>query len=192
MFIQKWLQPEIDNRADKLRFTLETLNVSSLQKYRLRYVLAKLTQYMDEKVWGTSINTDLSKYLVKTVHVEHILPETPTPELLAVFDKPDAYDDYCARLGNLTLLEMSINASIGRDFFQEKTGEYQKSNFVLTKTIGAPFQIGANTQPNRATSELQSWKSWDSRAIKERQEMLTRLAWRVWGISAPLAEAAVG
>jgi len=185
-FIQQWLQPEIDNRANKLQFTLENLSSTGLQKYRLRYVLAKLTQYVDEKAWSTSTNTELEKYLDKRVHIEHILPDSSTPDLLTGFDKPDVYKNYSSRLGNLTLLEMSINASIGQDFFKDKSKEYQKSNFILTRTIGAPFQVGVNTQPNRATAELKSWQIWNSLAIEERQRMLTQLAWRVWGVSAPL------
>jgi hypothetical protein len=185
-FIQEWLQPEIDNRANKLQFTLENLSATGLQKYRLRYVLAKLTQYIDEKVWSTSTNTDLEKYLDKRVHIEHILPDKSTSDLIKAFDKPDLYKNYSSRLGNLTLLEMSINTSIGQNFFRDKSQEYQKSNFVLTRTIAVPFQIGTNTQPNRATAELKSWKDWNSVAIEERQQMLTQLAWRVWGVLAPL------
>lgn len=187
-FVQKWLQPEIDARSNKLQFTLETMRIDTLQKYRLRYVLAKLTQFVDEKAWGTSMNTDLAKYLDKKVHVEHILPYTPTEGLKKEFNKPELYPDYAARLGNLALLEMSINTSVQQNFFASKTTEYQKSNFILTKTIGTPFQVGLNTQPNRATADLQSWGAWTSEAIEQRQKMLTKLAWQVWGISAPLTE----
>lgn len=185
-FIKNWLQPEIDKRADSLQHTLETMRLDSLQKYRLRYLLAKLTQFVDENAWGSSVNTDLSKYLDKNVHVEHILPYSPTDELKAEFDKPDEYETYAARLGNLTLLEMSINTSIQRNFFALKTTEYQNSNFILTKTIGGPFRVGVNTQTNRATADLPSWQKWDSKTIKARQDVLVGLAWRVWGISTPL------
>jgi hypothetical protein len=187
-FLQKWLQPEIDTRAEKLQFTLETMRLGALQKYRLRYILAKLTQFIDENAWGTSANTDLAKYLDKKVHVEHILPDKPTAEIKHDFDKPELYEDYSQRLGNLTLLEMSINTSIQRDFFQAKATAYQKSNLILTKSIGIPFQVGANTQPNRAVAELASWTTWNSQAIDDRQKMLTKLAWKVWGIAAPLKD----
>ena len=186
MLIEKFLQNEINGRAATLQFTLETMRLGRLQKYRLRYLMAKLTQYVDENAWGTSVNTDLGKYLDKTVHVEHILPNTPTEALKAEFDKPLEYDDYKDRLGNLTLLEMSINTSIQQNFFTFKATEYQKSNFILTKTIGIPFQVGVNTQPNRATAELKSWKKWDSEAIKDRQDVLVKLAWQIWGITVPL------
>ena len=187
-FIQKWLQPEIDTRSEKLQFTLETMRTGTLQKYRLRYVLAKLTQYVDENAWDTSANTDLAKYLDKKVHVEHILPDTPTAEIKQDFDKPDLYDDYSQRLGNLTLLEMSINTSIQRDYFKSKSAAYQNSNLILTKSIGSPFQVGTNTQPNRATADLKHWTTWTSSAIEQRQKLLTKLAWKVWGISAPLKD----
>jgi uncharacterized protein with ParB-like and HNH nuclease domain len=185
--IATFLQREIDQRAATLQFTLDTMSVGKLQPYRLRYFLAKLTQFVDENAWGTSVNTDLRKYLDKKVHVEHILPNTPTEQLRAQFDRPDEYDDYKNRLGNLTLLEMSINTSIQQNYFAFKAAEYQKSNFILTKTIGAPFQVGANTQPNRATAELPSWQKWDSEAIEARQRVLVGLAWQVWGIATPLA-----
>lgn len=185
-FVQKWLQPEIDSRSDKLQYTLETMRVGALQKYRLRYVLAKLTQFVDENAWGSSVNTDLAKYLDKKVHIEHILPDTPTEELKKEFGKPDLYEEYSARLGNLTLLEMSINTSIQQDFFTKKTKEYQNSNYILTKSVGSPFQVGVNTQPNRAMAGLRSWSVWNVEAIEQRQRMLTELAWKVWGISVPL------
>ena len=186
VLIEKVLQKEINDRAATLQFTLETMRLGRLQKYRLRYLLAKLTQFVDENAWGTSVNTDLSKYMDKKVHVEHILPATPTDALKAEFDKPQEYEDFKGRLGNLTLLEMSINTSIQQNFFAFKTTEYQKSNFILTKTIGAPFQVGVNTQPNRATADLKAWKKWDSEAIKGRQSALVALAWQVWGISVPI------
>ena len=187
-FIQEWLQPEIDARAEKLQFTLETMRLGMLQQYRLRYLLAKLTQFVDENAWGTSVNTDLTKYLDKKVHVEHILPDTPTDEIKQEFDKPELYADYSQRLGNLTLLEMSINTSIQRDFFKSKAEAYLNSNLLLTKSIGSPFHVGANTQPNRATANLKFWTAWTSDAIEQRQRMLTQLAWKVWGISSPLKE----
>ncbi len=186
VLIEKFLQKEINDRAATLQFTLETMRLGRLQKYRLRYLMAKLTQYVDENAWGTSVNTDLTKYLDKKVHVEHILPNTPTEALKTEFDKPQEYDDYKERLGNLTLLEMSINTSIQQNFFTFKATEYQKSNFILTKTIGIPFQVGVNTQPNRATAELKSWTNWNSESIKDRQDVLVKLAWQIWGITVPL------
>jgi hypothetical protein len=179
---------EIVGRADRLQFALETLKVGTLQRYRLRYLLAKLTQYVDENAWGTSANTQLDGYLINKIHIEHILPDSSTPELKAQFDLPNDYSDYSQRLGNLTLLEMSINTSIQQDFFSYKTEEYKKSHFLLTQTIGEPFKVGTNTQPNRATARLRSWQRWNSEAIKARQRMLVELAWDVWEIGAPLGQ----
>jgi uncharacterized protein with ParB-like and HNH nuclease domain len=183
-FIAKWLQPAIDARAAKLKYTLETMRIGSVQKYRLRYILAKLTQFVDEEAWGSSMNTDLRKYLDKQVHLEHVLPETPASDSISQFDKPEEYANYADRLGNLTLLERSINTSIQQNFFASKAVEYQKSIFMLTRTIGAPFKMGSNTQPNRAAAKLPSWQDWNSRSIEERQVVLVKLAWKAWGIAA--------
>jgi hypothetical protein len=184
-FIQQWLQPEINSRAENVQFALSKLRTGSLQKYRLRYLLAKLTQYIDEKAWGSSVNTDLGKYLDSNVHVEHILPATPTDGLKTQFDKPEEYADYASRLGNLTLLEMSINTSIQQNYFSSKASDYAKSNFTLTRTVGVPFVVGVNTQPNRAVADLKTWTAWNSQAIEDRQRMLVELAWKVWGITPP-------
>jgi hypothetical protein len=62
--------------------------------------------------------------------------------------------------------------------------EYQKSIFMLRRTIGAPFKMGSNTQPNRAAAKLPSWQDWNSRSIEERQAVLVKLAWKAWGIAA--------
>ena len=71
------------------------MSQGDLQKYRLRYILAKLTQYLDEKAWGTYPNTDLGSYLIGGgVHVEHILPATATEGLKQQFDKPAEYNDF--------------------------------------------------------------------------------------------------
>lgn len=187
-FVQKWLQPEIDSRAGRLQFALETMRIWGLQKYRLRYLLAKLSQYVDENAWDVSARTELSGYIGSKLHVEHILPNTPTAELKAQFDRPDEYADYASRLGNLTLLEASINTSIQQNFFAAKCVEYLKSHILLTQTIGEPFKLGVNTQPNRATAGLESWTQWDSETIKARQRMLVKLAWEVWGIGVPLGQ----
>lgn len=181
-FITTRMQPEIARRAQSFRDAIDRMYSWSVQKYRLRYIVAKLTQFVDEAAWNNGTGNDLSPYLDRSVHIEHILPASPTPEIEKAFDKPEDYGTQCQRLGNLVLLEATINTSIQQNFFAEKCTAYLQSKFLLTRSIGDKPGVGTNTQLNRAVADLQTWKTWDSTAIDERQKMLTSLACHVWGV----------
>ena len=99
-----------------------------------------------------------------------------------MFDKPELYDEYMVKLGNLTLLEKTINASVSNEPFQKKAPGYRHSSFLLTKSIAEEPKVGVNTQLNRAVAELVTFDTWNSETIETRQEMLTRLAHGTWGI----------
>ena len=119
----------------------------------------------------------------KNVHIEHILSKTPTAELRDSFDKSDEYDDYVVRLGNLMLLEGTINSSIRNGSYDEKIPGYRQSSFLLTKSLSEKPHVGSNTRLNRAVADLIQFECWNSQTIEKRQEMLTALARKVWGIS---------
>ena len=114
--------------ADALkRFTLH-----SMQQYRTRYLLARLTQHVDMAFSGLKVPGSLEPFI--TLEIEHILPDTPKAELRATWaaENPNAiYDDFKNRLGNLTLLEKPINIVAGNDFYSAKQTEYRKSSHIL-------------------------------------------------------------
>ena len=148
----------------------------------MRYILAKLTQYIEERAWGSPTYAMLDRYIDKSVHIEHILPQTPDGEDLEAFDKPLEYDDYVIRLGNLTLLERTINSSVSNGKYAEKVPGYRQSSFLLTKSLAEKPHVGVNTQLNRAVVDLVQFDYWNSQTIDQRQEMLTALARKVWNI----------
>jgi len=80
----------------------------------------------------------------------------------------------------LTLLEKTINSSVSNGSFDEKAPGYRQSAFLLTKSLAEKPQVGADTQLNRAVADLIQFKTWDSNAIVQRQEMLAKLARKVW------------
>ena len=88
------------------------------------------------------------------LEIEHILPSKPRPDVRAAFDKLSEYADYSGRLGNLTLLEKTINASVSNGSFSEKAPGYRQSAFLLTKSLAEKPQVGVNTQLNRAVADL--------------------------------------
>lgn len=114
------------------------------------------------------------------MEIEHILPQKPTDEIKSSFDKPSEIKNYIKRLGNLALLERSINGAISNKPFEIKKDSYPKSKFLLTRAITKQVSVGVNTAIDRAVKDLKSFEEWNSKSIEERQEMLTQLAKKVW------------
>lgn len=124
----------------------------------------------------------LDYYMDKVVEIEHILPKE-CKKLKSNFDKPNEIYKYIKRLGNLTLIEKSINSSIKNKTFQEKSKTYKESKFIITKSIAEKISIGVDTSIDRAVKELESYEEWNSKSIESRQKMLTKLAKKVWEIN---------
>ncbi|MEH2421046.1 MAG: HNH endonuclease family protein [Nostoc sp.] len=123
---------------------------------------------------------NLNTFIQNKIEIEHILPQKPEQAIVDSFDKPNEITKYISRLGNLTLLEKTINASTGRGTFSEKKAAYPQSVFLLTRSITEKPVLGTNTAINRAVQDLKEFTIWNSQAIEERQKMLTYLAKQVW------------
>ena len=181
-FLSKYFVPDLRGRTERFDFAFRGLTRRNIQQYRMRYILAKLTQYIEEQAWGIPTDAQLDRHTDRSVHVEHILPQTPTEEVREAFDKPVEYDDYVARLGNLTLLEKNINSSVSNGGYTDKVPGYRQSSFLLTRSLAEKPHVGVNTQLNRAVADLIRFECWNSQTIAQRQEMLTAPARKVWDI----------
>jgi len=182
-FVAKYFVPDMQSHADRFNFAFRELSQSRIQQYRMRYILAKLTQYIEERAWGNPAHGRLDYYITTKVEIEHILPSNPRPDVRAAFDKPDQYHEFTGRLGNLTLLEKTINSSVSNGSFVEKAPGYKQSAFLITKSLAERPTVGVNTQLNRAVEGLIQFDAWGSSAIERRGEMLVRLAQNVWNMS---------
>jgi hypothetical protein len=189
-FIGKYFVPDMAIRADRFDFAFRELTQDRIQQYRMRYILAKLTQHVEELAWGNPAHGRLDYYITKKVEIEHILPSNPRPDVRAAFDKVSEYETYVGRLGNLTLLEKTINGSVSNGAYAEKAPGYRQSSFLLTKSLAQRPQVGANTQLNRAVAELIQFDEWNSSTIEQRQQMLAKLARKVWDMPGHTGEAA--
>jgi hypothetical protein len=186
-FVRETLEANMKNKEDELSDYLRRYNLHSMQQYRTRYLLAKLTQYVDMAYKGVKIPGSLDEYTI--LEIEHILPDKPDASLRQqfYFDSPaDDYDEYKVKLGNLTLLEKPINIVAGNDFFQRKAAEYRKCKNYLTSSIVQINTVGSNTSINRINKKLRSFTSWTAYNIDLRHEMLMDLARDVW-ITTPLS-----
>lgn len=181
-FLDAYIAPAKSRLANRYELAFMELRESRIQKYRMRYIIGKLTQYVNERAYGAT-EIDLVQF-IQARDVEHILPQTPTTEIVDSFDKPDEINDYIEQLGNLTLLEYSINRHIGNDPFDKKREAYKKTHFLLTRTIAEDVTLG-NTNLTKAVEGLEQFDIWNSDSIELRQLMLTEMARKVWEMPDP-------
>jgi hypothetical protein len=173
-------------RADlSVRFddAFRRLYVGSVQQYRLRYILAKLTQHIDLRAYGETEGTKwLSRYTGVGFEIEHIFPQQPSEAARAefgTFEDPSIAD----RLGNLVLVEKSINASLGNRPYSQKRDIYRQSQLLLTKALSERPKVGTNTKIDLAVADLEPFTDWNEAAVVRRQELLSALAKSVWAVT---------
>jgi hypothetical protein len=181
IFIAERFQTNMATKETELTDALRRYSLHSMQQYRTRYLLAKLTQFVDMAYKGLRTPGSLRDYTV--LEIEHILPQTPTNALRSAFisASPTAeYDEYKNKLGNLTLLEKPINIVASNDFFSIKKDEYRKCKYYLTSSISELTTVGQNSSINRINQKLQAFDEWNASSIDKRQELLIVLAREIW------------
>ena len=183
-FVEKRFKASMTSKDAELADALKRYSLKSMQKYRTKYLLCKLTQHVDMAFTGAKSAGSLDDYYV--LEMEHILPNTPEADLKASFasDNPEAdYDDYKNRLGNFTLLEKPINIVASNNFFDLKKPEYKKCQNYLTRSITELTTVGKNSSINRVNEKLESFEEWNTTNIEARQAILAELAKDVWKTS---------
>lgn len=158
-----------------------------LQQYRLRYVLAKLTQYVELAAYGETEGTRwLQSYTSGGFEIEHIFPQKPDAKAAEEFG-PIEDPLVSQRLGNLVLVEKSINSSLGNRAYSEKRPIYLQSKLLLTRALSERPQVGTNTRIDRAVASIEPFPTWTERDVLQRQRWLADLARTVWRIPASSA-----
>ena len=152
-----------------------------MQKYRLRYILAKLTQHIDIEAYGEIEYTKWLKKYTNSFEIEHIFPQNPSDRAAEEFGEFED-QEIANRLGNLVLVEKPINASVGNKPYSEKCTGYRQSKLLLTHALAERPQIGCNTKIDRAVANLNPFEKWNEDAVKQRQGKLTELARSIWGL----------
>lgn len=110
-FIEEHVYPEQKKLSELFELAFRQLNESSVQKKTMKYILAKITQHIDEEAYGCEAHAELKNYINKQVTIEHILSQKTSKTTKNMFDKPNEIDRYIQYIGNLTLLEASLNKS---------------------------------------------------------------------------------
>jgi hypothetical protein len=180
-FVADRFERNMASKSPELSDALKRFSLYTMQQYRTRYLLARLTQHVDMAFSGIKSPGSLAPYT--SLEIEHILPDNPTSELRSKWaaENPNAaYDDYKNRLGNLTLLEKPINIVAGNDFYVAKQAEYRKSSNYLTRSLVELTNVGQNTSISRINEKLEAFPAWDAASIQKRHGMLMALAEDVW------------
>ncbi|MBR0986092.1 DUF262 domain-containing protein [Bradyrhizobium liaoningense] len=185
-FVSERFQRNMTSKDADLADAMRRYTLGSMQQYRTRYLLAKLTQVVEMSFKGMSAQGPLGEFTV--LEIEHILPNTPENDLRASFTDSNpgkSYDEYKTRLGNLTMLEKPINVVASNGFFKEKKAEYLKSGNYLTRSLVALSDVGKNSSITRINGKLKAFDGWSAADIESRQDMLTGLAKDIWA-TAPI------
>jgi len=180
-FKRKCILPTVNSWKVNGQQFFSQLGLNSLQQYRVKFIMAKISAYIDSLRIGKTDTGILATYMDSGVEIEHIMPQT-------CYDKTsygvndEEYSSLINRLGNLTLLENSINKSIHNDDYASKSIAYQQSKFYLTKSISGLVDQGSDTAITRTNKKLTAWGVWNKESIEARQQMLYRLSEEIWGI----------
>ncbi len=184
-FIAERFEKNMAGKSQELADALKRFTLYSMQQYRTRYLLARLTQHVDMAFSGLKVPGSLEPFT--NLEIEHILPNKPEDDLRSKWatENPGmAYDDFKNRLGNLTLLEKPINIVAGNDFYTAKQVEYSKSGNYLTRSLVTLTDVGQNTSISRINAKLEAFPAWNAATIEKRHAMLIALAQDVWKTTA--------
>lgn len=140
---------------DKFRRDFEVKEVvTSGQRKRLaKYVLCRLETDV------TGVQRDFE---ADAGSIEHILPENPSAEWSAYFSEA-RQKDFIYRLGNLALLEPTLNRQVGNSLLADKLRLYAQSSYSQPKAI--------------SDAGLQEWRP---AALEERQRHMAQRAVHIW------------
>lgn len=184
-FIDSTLNYERRKLRKTFRKNFKSITSYDFRKYRLKYILSKLTQFIDLEAYGESEGRiNLNDYMSNSNDIEHIHPSGANEGVAEEFGEGAKDWEVYERVGNLLLLEKSINRSIGAQGYKHKVSKFTQSKFLLTKCQGGSKQneIGVADKITNTVRKIDSFENWSAKAIDERQKFLTKLACTVWEV----------
>jgi hypothetical protein len=134
-------------------FTLLTINTGGRRRKIAKYILCALETEQSGRVCDP--DTDPAT-------IEHILPENPSAHWTTHFPE-DKWDAYMYRLGNLTLLESTLNRQMSNNSYGEKRASYARSRYRITSAL-----------PEFAP------ETWTPQLVERRQREMAERAAHLW------------
>lgn len=179
-FYARYIEGQKAIHRDKFVEALRSLKVGDVRQFRLKYLLAKFTQYFDIEAYGTAGNDRLSNYLISKNEIEHVHARDPDEEAQREFGEGAGDPAYFQRLGNLILLEKSPNVVASNAAYSKKAEVYPSSKFLLTRCQCKLLQVGQSDQITKTMARLNPAPVWNATAIEERQRWYADIALDVW------------
>jgi hypothetical protein len=181
-FIETELNPKV---AEHLPVAIVNLRqLGKLGDSIQRYVLARLTQYVeDEAGQGGKLDRFFD---TNAVTIEHILAQNASGVALDPFSKisQDELPDQVYALGNLCLLFRVPNSMVGARPYAEKAPVYKKyGQFLLTRAVASSIGAGKNTKYSRMEQRLKHFSKWNPKSVQDRTKNLERLASDLWKLT---------
>ncbi|MBK9966154.1 MAG: HNH endonuclease, partial [Holophagales bacterium] len=158
------------------------LEVGSVQGYRLRYLLAKLTQHIDLLAYGESEGTKwLKRYVGEGFEIEHVFPQNPSPEAKPGVPGPSRRERRQPARESCWSKSRSTPRS-GNRAFSRKRSVYLQSQLLLTRALAERPKVGINTRIDAAVARIEPFEEWNGAAVTKRQGMMVDLAREVWSV----------
>ena len=152
--VHEKLKPfHVDDEKFKQDFAVLTINTGGRRRKIAKYILC----HLETEQSGRTCDPDTDP-----ATIEHILPENPTTNWAEHFPEEN-WDEYIYRLGNLTLLEPSLNRQIGNCPYADKLAVYARSQYRMT-----------NTLPDFAP------EAWTPQLVEHRQREMANRAAHLW------------
>lgn len=136
-------------------FSEKELRTTQVRNRRIiRYILFEIERHIS----NNSYDFESGSY-----NLEHIMPESIQEGWDDIEDKE--HDQFVYRLGNMTILNKSVNRDIGNADFSSKKEKYFESEFSITQRV-------ANENSD-----------WNPGRIAENQKWMARQATAIWRIA---------
>jgi len=130
---------------------------STKQRTLIKYSLEEVNKLKSKK---NELKIDFTN-----VNIEHVLPQDPKKWNLT----KKQVSEYVNKIGNLTLLSVSLNSSAQNEVISDKIKDLEQSELLITKDLVSQLK-NINFQ-------------WDQEAIEKRQQELAELSYsQIWNI----------
>ncbi|MGU3463580.1 DUF262 domain-containing protein [Methylobacterium sp. C33D] len=190
-FVEEFFVRQKNEHRQAFTTKLLSLHAWDMRKFRLRYLMAKLTRHFDVLAYGEAGRESLTHYLETKNDIEHILAQGADEEARAEFGDGAADVDLINRLGNLMLVEAAVNRVIKNAAYSKKALSYPKSQFLLARCQASAMAVGVGDKITQAAQRLNPAPAWNKAAIEARQQWIAEAALEVWNLGRAASKAAV-
>jgi len=171
-FIANHVNPFLRQKRSQVRRDIESMPEPKSKPTTL-VLLKKASAHFEQK-FGFSTKTEGARFAdYDDFQIEHIRPRKGKK-------RSDDMSDPIFMLGNLCLLEISLNASIQDKEFEEKKQAYDLSTCRLTKQIVRSQSFGNQTAFGAAATSAPVFSTWKDADIARRQSFMADLLMEAW------------